>query len=249
MPLTDDLKTAKIPLNAWGAIGREDDKTEDYAYAATLVLARAIADRAGPKALQAVWADAAGGVGAYQPPTNALGAGATTGVGAATVKLETVDGPPDWRGLLDLLEEHSTSSFDDLWRTWVARDTDLPLLDDRKAAREEYDAVVTAAGEWQLPRAVRDAMRAWQFDQATDLLGTARTILGERAQIASGAAAAGLTAPTTLESAFEANDGFASATLEATGELEAIRQYGVAVGRQAGRARPDRGDRAVGKRA
>ena len=127
------------------------------------------------------------------------------------MKLETVDGPPDWRGLLDLLEEHSSSSFDDLWRTWVARDTDLPLLDERKAARTEYDAVVTAAGEWQLPRAVRDAMRAWQFDQATSLLGTARTILDERAQIASGAAAAGLTAPTTLETAFEADDGFASA--------------------------------------
>jgi hypothetical protein len=72
-------------------------------------------------------------------------------------------------------------------------------------------------------------MRAWQFDQATGLLTQARTILDERALIASRAAAAGLTAPTKLETAFEANDGFASATLEATAELEAIGQYGVAV--------------------
>ena len=53
-PLTDALKAARIPLNAWGAIGREDDKTEDYAYAATVVLAQAIADRAGPAELKAV---------------------------------------------------------------------------------------------------------------------------------------------------------------------------------------------------
>jgi hypothetical protein len=38
-----------------------------------------------------------------------------------------------------------------------------------------------------------------------------------------------LTAPTTLETAFGASDGFASATLEVTGELDAIRQYGLAV--------------------
>ena len=41
--LTPDLEAARIPLNAWGAVGRENEKTEDYAYAATLALARAIA--------------------------------------------------------------------------------------------------------------------------------------------------------------------------------------------------------------
>jgi hypothetical protein len=178
-PLTDALKAARIPLNAWGAIGREEDKTEDYAYAATVVLAQAIADRAGPEALQAVWADAAAKVGAYQPPT-------ITGAAAAGAPAspETVSDPPDWRGLLDLLEEHSTSSFDDLWRTWVARDTDLPLLDGRAAARAEYGAVLAQAGDWQLPRAVRDAMRAWQFDQATGLLTEAKGVLAQRAAIA-----------------------------------------------------------------
>jgi hypothetical protein len=226
-PLTDDLKAARIPLNAWGAIGREDNKTEDYAYAATLVLARAIAERAGPQALQAVWADASDKVGAYQPPTSDQ---AATGIVAgADPTPETVDAAPDWRGLLDLLEAHSTASFDDLWRTWVARDTDLPLLNARATARARYDAVVAAAGEWQLPRAVRDAMRAWRFDQATDLLNQAQAILDQRATIATRAAAAGLTAPTTLETAFEAGDGFAAATAEANGELEAIDRYRAAV--------------------
>jgi hypothetical protein len=223
-PLTDALKKARIPLNAWGAIGREDDKTEDYAYAATVVLAQAIADRAGPDALKAVWADAAAKVGAYQPPA-ASGAAATSTPAAP----ETVSDPPDWRGLLDLLEEHSTSSFDDLWRTWVARDSDLPLLDARATARADYDAVVAQAGDWQLPLAVRDAMRAWQFDQATGLLSDAKSVLRQRSAIATQAAATGLSVPSGLEAAFEENDAFASATTEATAELEAIGHYRDAV--------------------
>ena len=72
--LTPELEAARIPLNAWGAVGREDDKTEDYAYAATLALARAIAERAGADGLRAVWADAAARVGAYQPSRPVSGA-------------------------------------------------------------------------------------------------------------------------------------------------------------------------------
>ena len=171
-PLTDDLKAARIPLNAWGAIGREDDKTEDYAYAATLVLARAIAERAGPTA------------SGRSGPTRPAGSVPTSrrrrrrrrdGRGRRR------DGARDRRRPARLARParpargaHRARSFDDLWRTWVARDTDLPLLDDRTAARADYDAVVAPAGDWQLPRAVRDAMRAWQFDQATGLLGAAR---------------------------------------------------------------------------
>ena len=42
--LTPELQAARIPLNAWGAIGSGSTATEDYAYAATLTLARAIAE-------------------------------------------------------------------------------------------------------------------------------------------------------------------------------------------------------------
>ena len=163
--------------------------------------------------------------------------GATSAVGGGAGAPETVTTAPDWRGLLDLLEAHAATSFDDLWRTWVARDTDLALLDARAAARARYDEVVAAAGDWRLPRAVRDAMRAWQFDQATELLDQARTILDQRAAIATAAAAAGLTTPTTLRTAFESPDGFASASLEATAELEAIQRYDAAAA-----ARPDESD-------
>ena len=80
----------------------------------------------GDDALRAVWADAAGRVGAYQPPAAAGDPAAAVG---GTADPELVDGPPDWRGLLDLLEARTGRSFDDLWRTWVARDADLDLLD------------------------------------------------------------------------------------------------------------------------
>ena len=61
--LTPALEAARIPLNAWGELGRVDSATEDYAYAAALALARAIAERAGEARLQKVWADAAGRIG------------------------------------------------------------------------------------------------------------------------------------------------------------------------------------------
>jgi hypothetical protein len=222
-----DLETGRIPLNAWGPVGTEDDATERYAYAASLDLARAIAERAGPEALRAVWADAAAHVGAYQPPPTAGLAASVPG--AVPDGPETVDGAPDWRALLDLLAAHSATSFDDLWRTWVARQRDLPVLDARNDAREHYDAVIAEAEDWRLPRTVRDAMRAWRFDEATRLLDDASTILEQRAVIGARAAASGLAVPDTLRVAFESPDGFAGAALEAGTQLDVLSRFDAAV--------------------
>jgi hypothetical protein len=214
--LTPELIDIGIPLNAWGPIGRESTDTEDYAYAASLSLAEEIAKRTGPRVLQQVWADAAAGVGAYQPP-----AGVASGA-------ETVEGPPDWRGLLDLLEAHDTDDYDDLWRRWVARDGDLAALDQRLAARVRYDEVVQAAADWQLPEGVRDAMRAWQYTAADDLIDRAESVLGQRAEIESATSASGLTPPPNLEIAFSLPDGFDTAAQEAAAELDAIARYDAA---------------------
>jgi hypothetical protein len=214
--LTPELIEIGIPLNAWGPIGRESTDTEDYAYAASLLVANQIAERAGPGVLQHVWSDAAAGVGAYQPDV------------VSSSGPETVDAPPDWRGLLDLLEAYDIDNYDDIWRSWVARDTDLPPLDDRLAARTQYDQVVRAAGDWELPKPVRDAMRAWQFATATDLLDRATAVLDQRAEIAGATQASGLTPPPNLEEAFSLPDGFETAALEATAELETIARYDAA---------------------
>ena len=218
--LTDTLRESAIPLNAWGPVGKESTAIEDYAYAATLALANAIAERAGPDGLRAVWADASGRIGAYQPPE-----AGRTGVDGQPWTPETIAGPPDWRVLLDLLEADTPATYDDLWRTWVAREEDLPLLDDRAAARARYDAVLADAGDWQLPRPIRDAMRAWRFDDATDLLADAGDVLARRDEIAAAAAAAGLVLPTDLRLAFEGTGGFAAALEEADAEAVAIEHY------------------------
>ena len=221
--LTAELRKSAIPLNAWGAVGKESTAVEDYAYAATLVLADAIAKRAGTDGLRAVWADASAHVGAYQPPKSR-----SAGAAAQPTTPETVDSPPDWRALLDLLEAETPATYDDLWRTWVTRGQDLPLLAARAAARTEYDAVLTTAGDWRLPRQIRDALRAWQFGDATTLLDDAGKVLVQRKAIETAAAAAGLTPPSTLKDAFEDGNGFADALDAASAETAAIARYSAA---------------------
>jgi hypothetical protein len=225
--LTDELRKVKIPLNAWGPIGREERTTEDYAYAATLEVARQIAERAGEEGLQEVWQAASDKAGAYQPPDDATeaGGGASGGGTPAAAEPERVLGPPDWRGLLDLLEEHTDATYDDIWREWIVRPSDEALLNERTTAREQYDTVVDEAAGWSLPRPIRDALRAWQFDTAGGLLDEAAAVLEQRDAIDTAAADAGLTPPDRLRTAFEGDDGFADARTEIEAQLAVIDRY------------------------
>ena len=199
-----------MPLNAW-VVGGPDD---DFGYAAALQLARNIEARAGSEVLRAVWADAAAGIGAYQP-LDPVTEGA---VGSP----EAGAGPVDWRSLLDLLEEHSGRSFDGLWRQWVLRPSDAALLDVRAQAQALYAATVRAAAPWVLPRSVRDAMRAWQFDAAMSELHDLMSVIDQRGSIARAAAAAGLQPPAALRRAFEGTTGVAAAAAEAVTEQAVI---------------------------
>ena len=215
--LTAALKKSKIPLNAWGPVGTEKVEQEDYAYAASLELARQIARRAGLGGLRAVWKAAADRAGAYEP----------FGGGSALV-----EGPPDWRGLLDLLEEKTDATYDDLWREWVARPGDLVLLDQRAAARSKYQALLADVGDWRVPDPIRDSLRAWRFSDATTLIADAEEILDLRADVERAADQADLVAPAALRRAFEDDDGFEDATAEASAELQTIERYVDAVGRR-----------------
>ena len=232
-PLGPDLAPGKIPLNAWGPVGANEPAEEDYAYAASAELARLIAERAGPTAMASVWNAARGGIGAYQSAGLAASDGTRPGAGTVpavgngsdTQPIEAGSAPPDWRGLLDLLEDRTGRKFDDLWRAWVVRHEEASLLDLRGAARRQYDAVVSRAGEWQLPSVIRQAMRAWQFEQATELLDAADRTLDAREAVVAAAAAAGLSVPRALEAAFEGEAGFAVAAAEADAELLTIDAY------------------------
>jgi hypothetical protein len=215
-PLTPALLERQLPLNAWGPVGSNETAIEDFGYTGSTELARLIAERAGPSALASVWDAARRGIGAYQP----------IAVDApADLRREAGSGPPDWRGLLDLLEDRTGKTYDDLWRTWVVRAGEANQLDLRTNARRQYDDVVSRAGDWQLPAVVRQAMRAWQFGQATDLLEAANLALDDRDALIAAAKGAGLALPRAFEAAFESDGGFAAAATEADAELLTIDAY------------------------
>jgi len=204
VPVTPaDESAPPFPLNAWGVATPDATDAEAWGYAASLQLAAAIARRAGPTSLQEVWWKAAHGVGAYQP-----GPGSEEPAGAA----------PDWRGLLDLLEDATGGNFIDLWRTWVARPTDLDVLADRAVTRGFYDRSVALAGDWTLPPSTRAAMRAWRFDLARQQLLAADAVQVQRAELEASAAAVGATLPATLRDTFEGDAGLGAAAAEASAE-------------------------------
>jgi len=214
--LTPALEKSRVPLNSWSAPGEDDATVEDAEYAAALKLATLVGERAGPDGLTAVWQAIHERRAAYQP----IGPGGS---------LETNDAAPDWRGLLDLLEERTATTYGDLWQTYVVRTADEALLAERASVRLRYATVARRADTWLLPRVVRDALRAWQFDQANELLDGAGNALDDRDAVLDAAAGAGLTPPTTMGTDFEGPRGFAAASAEADAELAAIAAYRQAV--------------------
>jgi len=205
----DPAAAVAIPLNAWGET--EPPEAEAYAYAASLELARAIADRIGAENLRRTWSLVAAGIAAYPPDPSV---DPLTDSGGA----EQAAGPPDWRALLDTLEDVANEPLDDLWRTWVARPEDVLALDARGPAREAYQRTLQAAQPWRLPPAIREGMRAWQFDVAGELLVQAEAVLAQRGALEASAAAAEVTLPDRLREAFEGTGGLDAAAAEATFE-------------------------------
>ena len=68
-------------------------------------------------------------------------------------------------------------------------------------------------------------MRAWQFEQATELLDAADRALDDRDAVRAPRPTAELTVPRALEAAFEGDAGFAAAAAEAEAELMTIEAY------------------------
>jgi hypothetical protein len=137
---------------------------------------------------------------------------------------------PGWQRLLDLLDERTGASFDDLWATWVVSEGQAPSLVSRAAARERYRAVAVAATPWQLPQQIRVEMGAWQFADAQAALETASQVIDDRALIAARAGRLGLMAPVALRAVFEATGPGApeAASVEARNELAALAEIDAA---------------------
>jgi hypothetical protein len=223
-PLTETLRAAVVPLNAWAppagdatsGLSAAEATGQNAEEAAALTLAGLVAQRAGIDGLRSVWQAIRDGRSAYQP------------IGAA-VDIERTAVAPDWRGLLDLLADRTGGDFTDLWSAWVVRPTETSLLTDRAAARDRYDEIVARAGTWRLPPVVRDALRVWRYAELHQLLDAASKALDARETVAAAASAAGLTVPSAMQTAFEGPRGFVAASAEASAELSAIDAYRAAV--------------------
>ena len=218
--LSDKLEASRVPLNDWSSTTTTaDPATEAYGFAGSLRAAGEIAAAAGDPAMRGVWGDASAHIGAYQPQIDASSLGPETAGSPASPEL--VSGAPDWRGLLDLVEARSGKDLSDLWRTWIVDDAQAPLLDQRVMARVSYAHTVALADGWALPRAIRDAMRAWQFDKAEAMLADARTLLAQRATVEARAARIGLRLPDAVQRLFETG-AFGAASAAAQAENDAM---------------------------
>jgi hypothetical protein len=96
------------------------------------------------------------------------------------------------------------------------------MLANRTVARRAYFAAVEQAGDWSLPRAIRDGMRAWQFDVAAQQLSAATAALDARDALADAAASAGLTMPATLQNRFTEAADLASVATLIKDEVDAV---------------------------
>ncbi|HTC85950.1 MAG TPA: hypothetical protein VK656_04570, partial [Candidatus Acidoferrum sp.] len=217
-PLTRTVLAAKIPLNSWDGSGRPDPAVDTYVRAASLNLAKLIAERAGPVGLTAVWKAILAG---EQPDLPVFGGSTSNVSGASSAASPAAATAPDWRGLLDLLETRTTATYTDLWRDWVVTPDQAALLDARTAARAAYASALSEATGWELPAAVRTALDAWQFPAASDLIARSRAVFASRPALVIAATAAGLTLPGTAKVVFE-KSGPTAASAEIAAERAAI---------------------------
>ena len=209
--LTDDLLQARIPLNDWGAPGIQDLDTQYFAYAASYQVAGLILARADLAGLRTVWKGVADGEMSYLPAH-------PSGTPETGVDLHVAR----WQQLLDLLDERTGTSVDDIWNEWIVDASQRPLMDDRAGARSEYATLVTLAGDWNLPTDLRTEMSSWKFTDAEAEMRVASDVLAARSQIAARAGDLGLTPPRAVRNAFEGGEAMVAARQEATSELQVL---------------------------
>lgn len=143
--------------------------------------------------------------------------------------------PAQWTQFLDTLEDVGGSTEGvELFRTYVVTADQAALLDERDAARDDYDALVTQGDEWAAPDGVRTRMRRWDFDRATELMAAATGVLDERDHLAARALAADV-APPDFERGYERADSIedleatADAMTQVNGSIDGLQALELAV--------------------
>lgn len=213
--LTDELREAAFPLDEWAGVGVEEQGAELYGYGASLEAARALGGRAGPNALAVVWAAMLANEMPYQPVT------------ADEPELWFARNS-GWHYLLDLLEERTGHSYQDIFVTWVVSPTDRRVLSARADAREAYRDLLHAAHGWTLAPTIRRAMSAWMFPSARGAIAKATVVLDLRDGLDRRADELGLALPGQIEADFT-NGAWEAATADAELLDAALTAYDEAV--------------------
>ncbi len=120
---------------------------------------------------------------------------------------ETVFVAANWQRFFDLAERIGGSDLaEDLFRTYVLREEDVALLDDRSAAIEAYEAFAERSRPYEVPINVRDALNAWAFDAALERIDEADAALSDLQALDARAAASDFDLPIDLTEEYEAGD-------------------------------------------
>lgn len=174
-------------LNDWVVPDSEKvfdvDRYEEYGYGTSFWVIQNLAEEIGHDSLSAVLYAADNDHFAYQQP------------GVTEMTAEEVD---DWHRFLDLLQEIGGSErAPELFATFITAEDLTP----RAEARELYASLRDTG--WDIPFYVREPMEAWDFDVATKRIDEAAGIITTRDLISADAETLNVTAPESLEVAFE----------------------------------------------
>jgi len=154
----------------------QDQKILDWQYSAACYIFTSVANSTGPAYFKAVLAALSANEMAY------------TG-GEPGEQLADVNLPATSKQLLDLIDERGmvpAGFTDDTTQNLLAKYGifDTTTLAARSTARAAYHSLVTAAGKWKLPLAIRGPMSSWGFAQAGTAMDTAKQVIGIRDSIA-----------------------------------------------------------------
>jgi hypothetical protein len=211
-------RDAAYPLDAWPAT--TDPEIEAYGYAASWAFIDEIESAAGEEAIPAVLSRVAASVGSYEAG-EAASPPVSNGAGEPASPLTS-------RSFLDHLEAVTSADLAPLFADRVLSEADVALLEQRAAARDDFDALVATAVGWGAPDPVASAMAGWRFEEATAQMDDARAWLAERDTLLAEMAAVGLSAPDRLVQAYRAYAGGAEAQSELAAEREVVDAYAAA---------------------
>ncbi len=179
----------RLPLARW-EYGSGDAEQERWGYAASWTVNRRLADLVGVDTLTEVMGAADNDEISYVGDGEVEPTGFTDG----------------WRRYLDLIENRGRVADDavaELFTEWVVPPGDRPILEQRDASRAAYAELETAGAPWSPPLAVREAMTAWRFGPADDLMAQAAEVLEIRDTMAERLEPVGAQLPDELEQAYQ----------------------------------------------